>query len=78
MDKFDPDMLWFDVEIGYYTTNQIYRTTCNRLWFDVEIGYYTTRWVKYREDFALWFDVEIGYYTTERIERVLAEGCDLM
>ena len=42
MDKFDPDMLWFDVEIGYYTTNQIYRTTCNRLWFDVEIGYYTT------------------------------------
>ena len=34
--------LWFDVEIGYYTTQ--FDTFVGRfgLWFDVEIGYYTT------------------------------------
>ena len=34
--------LWFDVEIGYYTTHPDNQYHCTALWFDVEIGYYTT------------------------------------
>ena len=35
-------MLWFDVEIGYYTTDRAEMHVRIPLWFDVEIGYYTT------------------------------------
>ena len=34
--------MWFDVEIGYYTTEGAAHISKNVLWFDVEIGYYTT------------------------------------
>ena len=35
-------LLWFDVEIGYYTTIYGKYYEAGELWFDVEIGYYTT------------------------------------
>ena len=33
-----PRPLWFDVEIGYYTTTTIFATEVVQLWFDVEIS----------------------------------------
>ena len=56
--------LWFDVEIGYYTTIPSTPIFNGKLWFDVEIGYYTTEVDSHRIEDTLWFDVEIGYYTT--------------
>ena len=38
----DDGGLWFDVEIGYYTTSGAVYCNASLLWFDVEIGYYTT------------------------------------
>ena len=70
--------LWFDVEIGYYTTLHRGILSQAALWFDVEIGYYTTFAPGSYIIYKLWFDVEIGYYTTipDRNER--QECCDLM
>ena len=39
---FSDQKLWFDVEIGYYTTVVSDYARSVELWFDVEIGYYTT------------------------------------
>ena len=35
-------VLWFDVEIEYYTTGVATTLGTQGLWFDVEIEYYTT------------------------------------
>ena len=70
--------LWFDVEIGYYTTLKRQNVCFGTLWFDVEIGYYTTRDRFKDPDKLLWFDVEIGYYTTLSIWSYAAMCCDLM
>ena len=71
-------MLWFDVEIGYYTTGNLQKFTAVELWFDVEIGYYTTVCFFFGVSFQLWFDVEIGYYTTIKKKDMYVESCDLM
>ena len=62
-------VLWFDVEIGYYTTLKENPLAPGQLWFDVEIGYYTTDGLTVSMTRELWFDVEIGYYTTLYIDK---------
>ena len=70
--------LWFDVEIGYYTTDKFDGLEVGQLWFDVEIGYYTTFTLNIWYNKRLWFDVEIGYYTTIDHEPRSKTRCDLM
>ena len=70
--------MWFDVEIGYYTTAVVDICHSNELWFDVEIGYYTTTNFRAYLRSELWFDVEIGYYTTLVGLFFPSVCCDLM
>ena len=52
-------MLWFDVGIKRYTTNNKITQRLTRLWFDVGIKRYTTRWGDKYWCYELWFDVGI-------------------
>ena len=72
MKNYDP--LWFDVEIGYKTTQAGEIAVTEELWFDVEIGYKTTNFLNKSSGMLLWFDVEIGYKTT-LVRSVLMKLC---
>ena len=71
-------MLWFDVGIKRYTTEDRHFTANKWLWFDVGIKRYTTDHLQAKNIIKLWFDVGIKRYTTTINRMRSRTSCGLM